>query len=687
MASGSGSDNVIPLAAACEMNEAKRTPIPDPPYDVEKRAIWKSQVFIHISVNGNLRAILGPLKKAKKGRPNSLPEGYEHFHPSIRGDELILAFQPSYRFPFLKDPKRTFRSAPPNPSAGEGAYLRWLDRVEASKSGHWKVTGIFDLIQLSRSPITYNPAMLLSSLFFWERSTNSFHVPFGMLSPTLLDVAAITGLWVVGDDYHSSVAPTNPIAIPTDNIAFSKFIKDHYVENGEVSDAEHVAFLLYWLSAYVFCTKSLRIPAKLLPLANLLHEGRIIAMARLVLGNLYQMINEAIADIRDPKVASLNAAGPFWLLQLWMNAVFEPSLPAKNPPPTVSNTRIDAFRLEALTPPYDASTFEFDFKKYFTLFFELKRFRSSFAPYHKPSYGPRWLRNSYPNLPGSENLSQHQVELWQTILSPRVLTINFASNDFTLCGYNPQLVSRQFGLSQDLPNTLFDKSLILYPGTITKRSVFDTTISYYNEEELLGLSPFSFTPSFYVTQAFKAWWSAYWHDISTPIEDCFQRITNIFLLQRQAPKKTKAEPIPRPTPHASPRVASAIVEVEDDDDDDDVALADKLKIPKSRKRGATPTTSASQKRAKGAGEPSAGNPSPAKSASQREEVQQGGEQGVDEQASNPLLQGTTPIPVEMAQAKKTSGKRSSRKSGSSSSHHSKSSTSSSPLKASGPKDM
>ncbi|XP_057432277.1 uncharacterized protein LOC130725031 [Lotus japonicus] len=500
----SDSDNIIPLAAAFEMNEAKRVPIPDPPYEVEKRAIWKSQVLIPISVNGTLRAILGPLKKAKKDRLTSLPDGYEQFHPSICGEELILAFRPSYRLPFLKDPKRAFRSAPPNSTAGDGAYLKWLDRVEASKSGHWKVTGIFDLIQLSRSPISYNPAMLLSSLFFWERSTNSFHVPFGMITPTLLDVAAITGLWVVGDDYHSSAVPTKPIAISTDNIAFSRFIKDHYVEEGEVSDAEHVAFLLYWLSAYVFCTKSLRIPAKLLPLANLLHEGRKIAMARLVLGNIYQMINEAVADIRDPKVVSLNAAGPLWLLQLWMNTVFESFLPAKKPPSMVSNTRIDAHRLETVTPPYDASTFEADFKKYFTMFFELRRYRSSFAPYSKPSYGPRWLRNSYPNLPGSEDLSQHQIELWQAILSPRVLTINFVSNDFTLCGYNPQLVSRQFGLSQDLPNTLFDQSLVLYPDAITKRSAFDTTINYYNEE-LIGLSPFNFTPSFYVTKAFKTW--------------------------------------------------------------------------------------------------------------------------------------------------------------------------------------
>ncbi|XP_057428984.1 uncharacterized protein LOC130722314 [Lotus japonicus] len=534
----SNPEQTIPLATELKLDEAKRVAIPEPPNEAEKRAIWKSQVLIPFSVNGTLRAILGPLKVVKHDRPNSLPEEHESFHPSVRGEELILAFQPSYRMPFLSDPKRAFRSAPPNPSANDKAYLKWLDRVEEDKRQHWKDVGILDLIQLSRSPISYNPAMLLSALYFWERSTNCLHVPFGMITPTLLDVAAITGLWPIGDDYHSAPAPVKPISIPTDNISFSRFIKDHYVESGEVSDAEHVAFLLYWLSAYVFCTKSLRIPAKLLPLANLLHEGRQLAMARLVLGNLYQMLNEVVEDIRNTKTVSLNAAGPLWLFQLWLNAVFESLLPVRDNPPTVSNTRIDAHRLETLTHAYDASSFEADFRKYFTMFLELKHYRSSFSPYSKAVRGPFWLRNSYPNASDSALPKEHHITLWRTLLSPRVLTVGFASSDYTLCGYNPQLVSRQFGLSQVLPNTLFDKSLVLYPGAIKRASVFDTTVQFYNKR-LLNLSPFTYAPSYYATNAFKAWWSEYWAQISKPLVDCLQCMTDAFLLQKQDPKKTK----------------------------------------------------------------------------------------------------------------------------------------------------
>ncbi|XP_057425834.1 uncharacterized protein LOC130719219 [Lotus japonicus] len=541
--------------------------------------------------------------------------------------------------------------------------------------------------------------MLLSSFYFWERSTNCFHTPFGMITPTLLDVAAIAGLWPMGDDYHSTAAPTAPIAISTENVAFGRFVKHHYVEEGEVSDAEHVAFLLYWLSTYVFCTKSLRIPAKLLPLANLLHEGRKLALARLVLGNLYQMINEAMADIRNPKIISLNVVGPLWLLQLWLNAVFESFLPAKKTFPVISNTRIDAHRLETLTPPYDASDFEADFKKYFSMFLELKHYRSSFAPYSKPTYGPRWLRYSYPNLPDPGALSQHQLELWQTILSPRVLTIGFASNDHTLCGYNPQLVSRQFGLSQDMANTLFDSTLVLYLGVVTKTSVFNKTVHYYNKK-LLDLSPFPFVPSYYVTKSFKTWWSGYWTEISMHLVDCVQCMTNAFLLQNQIPKKTKAEPIPRSTPQTSYQVPPVTIEVDDDDDDDDVSLADKLNLTKGRKRGATPTTSASKKRAKGVRGSTVSKPYPSKSTSQPQVGGGGDGSAVDKvemqehSASSPppheeLLVSANveasskhgeKTPIEKAPKKKKSRTKSGRGSGSKSSQHSKSSADSSPLK-------
>jgi hypothetical protein len=43
--------------------------------------------------------------------------------------------------------------------------------------------------------------MLVAALHFFESSTNTFHFECGMMTSTLFDVAAITGLPPTGDAY------------------------------------------------------------------------------------------------------------------------------------------------------------------------------------------------------------------------------------------------------------------------------------------------------------------------------------------------------------------------------------------------------------------------------------------------------------------------------------------------------
>jgi len=69
---------------------------------------------------------------------------------------------------------------------------------------------IFDLIQLSRKGPKYHSDMIIAALHFWNPSTCSLHLKRGMLTPTLLDVAGLTGLKPVGqifdpDSYVSAL--------------------------------------------------------------------------------------------------------------------------------------------------------------------------------------------------------------------------------------------------------------------------------------------------------------------------------------------------------------------------------------------------------------------------------------------------------------------------------------------------
>ena len=61
---------------------------------------------------------------------------------------------------------------------------------------------IFNLTQLSRVGSPYWSNLLVSSIYFWEGSSNTFQFLRGMFTPTLFDIAAIIGLHLTGEVFY-----------------------------------------------------------------------------------------------------------------------------------------------------------------------------------------------------------------------------------------------------------------------------------------------------------------------------------------------------------------------------------------------------------------------------------------------------------------------------------------------------
>ena len=152
-----------------------------------------------------------------------------------------------------------------------------------------------------------------------------------MITPTFFDITAITGLSPVGETYipdneeHSSI-----IDFEVKLASFSKFISHYHAEGDNVSDVEHIAFLTLWLSRYVFCSRSLQVASRFIPLARDLHENRKVCLSELLLVDLYESLRSAVSSLKSHTSKNILLAGPFWLLQLWLNAMFEPSLSTAN---------------------------------------------------------------------------------------------------------------------------------------------------------------------------------------------------------------------------------------------------------------------------------------------------------------------------------------------------------------------
>jgi hypothetical protein len=104
-----------------------------------------------------------------------------------------------------------------------------------------------------------------------------------MLTPTLLDVAGLTGLKPTGQTFNPNKHHSE-LSFDFTRPAYGNFILDHHdTSSAKVIDLEHIAFFNYWLFMFIFCSRSIQIPKKFITLAIQLHEGRDICLGKLIL--------------------------------------------------------------------------------------------------------------------------------------------------------------------------------------------------------------------------------------------------------------------------------------------------------------------------------------------------------------------------------------------------------------------
>jgi hypothetical protein len=425
-------------------------------------------------------------------------------------EPLIFDITP-YNFNFIKPPNKVFRSAP---YVENEAYIDWLDRVEKEFGEFWKSHGIFDLIQISRIGPKYHTEMLVAALHFYENSTNTFHFECGMMTPTLFDVAAITGLRPIGETYDPTQTSNNISFIPRES-TFQKYITENRgVTDSEVSDIEHVAFLTLWLSHYIFCSSSLQVAKKFIPMAIQIHEGQQFGLGKLILASLYESIGTACDSLKKVHDGStFLAAGPFWLLQLWLNATFEKEMELivpKDYVAFVNQRQIEGIRAARLTPLPKGLKYEQLFMKYFNVFFHLSTFKREHAPFVDRKVGHTWFIEEFPttNVDNEDDITK----FWSAFLDPAILSCRIGKDakSYGLVGYHPNLVSRQFGFSQIVPKSFYlrVKDVCLgYCGISEKRFKAFLKLSEDNKYEI---HPFPYTISYYCSKGFADWWERYY---------------------------------------------------------------------------------------------------------------------------------------------------------------------------------
>ena len=92
--------------------------------------------------------------------------------------------------------KDTFRSWP-SPTVG---WTDWFLRVSNSNEVQWGERKLDQCIRLSIADMHRNESLLIAASYFWSDTLNAFVFGHGPASPTLADVAMLTGLDVSSAD-------------------------------------------------------------------------------------------------------------------------------------------------------------------------------------------------------------------------------------------------------------------------------------------------------------------------------------------------------------------------------------------------------------------------------------------------------------------------------------------------------
>ncbi|XP_050874871.1 uncharacterized protein LOC127078459 [Lathyrus oleraceus] len=512
--------------------------VPEPPNEREKECIYKSQVLILVLVSG------------AGVKPQPQEKTVEQIDPQSSTDdgELNLTYL-NYA--------RIFRTCPWSKDPSD--YLSWLDKVEKIKGDLWKEIGIFDLIQLSRVGPNIFPNMLLASLYFWDSTYNTFHLPCGMVTPTLFDATAIVGLRPNGIDFDPTNLNEDSIAFDTSFAPYSLFMSHyHDKDTTEVSDVEHIAFLTLWLTKYVFFSRSLQVAKRFITMANQFHAGTKLCLSEMILANLYESLSESVKFLKTIKDrGKINLSGPFWLLQLWLNATFEASLPVKHEvnEEKVKDMTVEWPRLVQLTPTDEGISLRQAFNDYVMMFSRRYHFTSTMAPFASRKIGVEWFTQQLPlEMQKDENIF---LDVWESFLTPGLLFShhNVTKTQIALIVYQPNLVARQFGLIQIKPRPIFPKkgSIIFYNSLHNEDK--SKELSKKLTDDSLDIRPVIFRPYFLCTPEFDEWWKDYYSTRFFDVTAFTTHLTNAFAFVQDRTKKAVKIPTKKASVEASPSVA------------------------------------------------------------------------------------------------------------------------------------
>ncbi|CAH2036406.1 unnamed protein product [Thlaspi arvense] len=225
-------------------------------------------------------------------------------------------------------------------------FKSWATKMADLHEPTWKKAGIFEAVMASRQRIfRTNTDLVMGIAEKWSPDTKTFVFPWGEATITLEDVMVLLGFSVLGSPYFAPLDSSGEMTEAKLKRAFQKLLEGKMTIVTQVAwmerfmnsedELEHVAFLVLWLSYFVFPSSSYVISKAVFPIAVHLSRGTRIALAPAVLAHLYAELTLLKNHIRDLTInkstEKIVLSSLFHLVHVWTWERFRELQPKPNP--------------------------------------------------------------------------------------------------------------------------------------------------------------------------------------------------------------------------------------------------------------------------------------------------------------------------------------------------------------------
>jgi hypothetical protein len=362
-----------------------------------------------------------------------------------------------------------------------------------------------------------NESLLIAASYFWSDTLNAFAFGHGPASPTLADVAMLTGLDISSADSTHFFDTAPSAKVETRAIGgWSGYIQK-YRGKGSVTIKEQTTFLNMWLDKFVFCGRSAGPTSVYLSAAERLANGGRFPLGRYLLGAAYHLLHQVAQKLLLGQSIG-NLGGPWWFVNMWLNLHLHKRLNfnlfTQRFPRDIAENHVLGEEESATRAPLNFGEAVIvlpgsggnpdQIGRFFqTLYEGLTRDERPWLAYDDPDSMLPLTFNPFDEALDRDN------EVMMAIVTPRIIPVNFfgstKTSPQTYEFYNPSALARQLAFGQ-LPIAL------PYADVIKPRETINNLLEWTRAAQLppnadIDVDLSEWVPAAFITQAYKLWWA------------------------------------------------------------------------------------------------------------------------------------------------------------------------------------